>query len=94
MQAGTVIGQGVATTKHKSLEGWRLLVVQPLDRAEAPDGEPILAIDQLGAGIGQRVLLSNDGAGARQLVNARTSPVRLDGIGNLRLMREQRCAYC
>jgi ethanolamine utilization protein EutN len=76
MQLGRVVGQGVATVKHPSLKGWRLLLVQPLGADGADDGEPLLAIDKLGAGPGHRVILSNDGAGAREMVGIRNSPVR------------------
>jgi ethanolamine utilization protein EutN len=41
-----------------------------------PDGEPVLVIDSLGAGIGNKVLASNEGGGARQLMHSKTSPVR------------------
>jgi ethanolamine utilization protein EutN len=81
MQIGRVVGQAVATVKHKSLEGWRLLVVQPLGAGGAADGEPLLVIDMLGAGIGHQVMISSDGAGARKLVNARNSPVRWMVLG-------------
>ena len=81
MQIAQVVGQAVATVKHKSLEGWRLLVVQPLGVGGAPDGETLLAIDNLGAGIGHQVMISSDGAGARKLVNARNSPVRWMVLG-------------
>ena len=64
MQIGIVVGQGIATVKHPSLVGWRLLLVQPVTSDGKEDGEPLLAIDKLGAGMGGRVLLSNDGAGA------------------------------
>ena len=76
MQLGNVVGHAIATVKHASLHGWRLLVVQLLTAADQPDGEPILAIDTLGSAHGQRVLLSNDGLGARQLVGHKNSPVR------------------
>lgn len=76
MQLARVMGQAVATVKHPSMEGWRLLVVQPLTADDKPDGEPLLAIDSLGAGTASLVILSNDGAGARELVGARNSPVR------------------
>ncbi|HLN26269.1 MAG TPA: EutN/CcmL family microcompartment protein [Gemmataceae bacterium] len=76
MQLGQVVGQGVATVKHPSLQGWRLLLVQPLTAERKEDGEPLLAIDNLGAGTGNLVILCNDGAGARELVGSRTSPVR------------------
>jgi ethanolamine utilization protein EutN len=76
MQIGRVVGQAVATVKHPSMQGWRLLVVQPLTAEEKPDGEPLLMIDHLGAGNGDRVIVSNDGVGARALVGSKTSPVR------------------
>lgn len=76
MQIGIVVGQGISTVKHPTLGGWRLLLVQPLTAGGAEDGEPLLAIDKLGAGVGARVILSNDGAGARAMVGARNSPVR------------------
>lgn len=81
MQIAKVVGQAVATVKHKSLEGWRLLVVQPLGVDGASDGEPLLAIDMLGAGVGHQVMISSDGAGARKLVGARNSPVRWMVLG-------------
>lgn len=76
MQIGRVVGHAVATVKHSSMTGWRLLLVQMQTPDGAADGEPILAIDSLGAGIGHRVVLSNDGAGAREMVGSKTSPVR------------------
>jgi ethanolamine utilization protein EutN len=76
MQLGHVVGHAVSSVKHASMHGWRLLVVQLLTDAGKPDGEPILAIDTLGAAVGQRVVASNDGSGARQLVGQKNSPVR------------------
>lgn len=76
MQIGRVVGHAVATVKHPSLRGWRLLVVQPLTGEGKEDGEPVLAIDSLGAGTADRVIVSNDGAGARALVGAKDSPAR------------------
>jgi ethanolamine utilization protein EutN len=76
MQIGVVVGQAVSTVKHPSLTGWRLLLVQLLTLDGKPDGEPLLAIDNMGAGIDSRVILSNDGAGARQMVGHKNSPAR------------------
>ena len=76
MQLGTVVGHAVSTVKHPSMKGWRLLVVQAWTVDGKEDGEPLLAIDKLGCGVGDRVILSNDGLGARELVGARNSPVR------------------
>jgi microcompartment protein CcmK/EutM len=81
MQVGRVVGQAVSTIKHPSFKGWRLLVVQPLTPEGTEDGEPLLAIDHLGAGHADRVILSNDGAGARELVQAKNSPVRWMVLG-------------
>jgi ethanolamine utilization protein EutN len=76
MQIDTIVGHAVATVKHASLTGWRLPVIQLLGVDGNPDGEPILAVDSLGAGVGDRVLMCNDGAGCRLLVNSKTSPAR------------------
>jgi ethanolamine utilization protein EutN len=76
MQIGTVIGHAVSTVKHPTMQGWRLLLVQLLTPDGKEDGEPLLAIDNLGAGRNHRVIVTNDGAGARELVGAKNSPVR------------------
>ncbi|HJT76590.1 MAG TPA: EutN/CcmL family microcompartment protein [Gemmataceae bacterium] len=81
MQTALVVGHAVSTVKHPSLRGWRLLLVQPLTADGKEDGEPLLAIDSLGSANGDRVILSNDGAGARQLVGAKDSPVRWMVLG-------------
>jgi ethanolamine utilization protein EutN len=81
MQLGTVVGYAVSTVKHASLIGWRLLLVQPLTADARPDGEPLLAIDKLGAGAGDHVILSNDGIAAREMVGSRNSPARWSVLG-------------
>ena len=74
-------GNVVATRKHPSLEGWRLMVCQPIDRAGAPEGVPQVAIDPLGAGMHERVIISSDGAASRKTVGDEKSPVRWMIIG-------------
>ena len=81
MQIGRVVGHAVSTVKHASLQGWRLLLVQPLAADGNEDGEPLLAIDKLGAGAAHRVILSNDGSVARELVGSKNSPVRWMVLG-------------
>jgi ethanolamine utilization protein EutN len=81
MQIGRVVGQAVSTVKHPSMQRWRLLVVQVLTIDGKEDGEPLLAVDSLGARVNDHVILTNDGAGARQLVGARNSPVRWFVLG-------------
>jgi len=81
MQLAEIVGHAVSTVKHSSLIGWRLLAAQPLLPGGGPDGEPLLVIDRLGAAVGGRVIISNDGAGARQMVGDDKSPVRWFVLG-------------
>jgi ethanolamine utilization protein EutN len=76
VQIGRVVGHAVSTVKHPSLHGSKLLLVQLLGTNDTPDGEPVLVIDHLGAGSGDRVLVCNEGAEARAMVKAKNSPVR------------------
>ncbi len=71
-----VEGNVTATRKHPSFEGWRLLICQPIGRDGQPEGVPQIAIDEHGAGLHQRVVISSDGAAARKLVGDEFSPVR------------------
>lgn len=82
MQIGLVIGTANATIKHPSLEGWKMLVVQFLAAdGKSPDGDPLLAVDALGAGVGERVMLTSDGASTRELMKSETTPVRWTVLG-------------
>ncbi len=70
MQVGLVVGTATATVKHRSMQGTKVLIVQMYGvDGRTPDGEPVLAVDTLGAGRGERVLLTSDGRSTRsQLV--------------------------
>jgi len=82
MLAGRVIGTATSTVKHASLEGWKLLLVQPLGPdGHSPDGDPVLVVDALGAGVGQEVIISSDGKGTRELLGSDTTPARWAVIG-------------
>ena len=83
MLIGMVEGSAVSTVKHRSMEGWKLLIVQPLTEQGAPQGDPLLAIDNLGAGVGVKVVITTDGKGAREMVGDNTSPVRWSVMGLL-----------
>jgi ethanolamine utilization protein EutN len=76
MQTARVIGNTHATVRHSSLDGWRLLVVQPLDINNAADGFPLLVIDDLGAGRGDLVFFTSDGSAVRALVGRKDCLVR------------------
>ena len=81
MLLARVEGNLVATRKHPSLEGWRLVICQPIDGAGQPEGVPLVAIDAHGAGMRQRVIISSDGAAARAAVKDPKSPARWMVIG-------------
>ena len=81
MQLGRVIGHATATVKHPTLSGWRLLVVQPLDAKGGADGEPVVALDNLGSGRGDQVILTTDGKGVREMVGSDNTPARWAVIG-------------
>ncbi len=82
MLTAKVIGTAVSTVKHHSMDGCKLLVVQPVmaDR-NTPDGYPLVAIDTIGAGTGERVMITSDGVGTRKMLNADATPVRWSVIG-------------
>ena len=81
MQLATILGHATATVKHPSLEGWKLIVAQPLLRDGSPDGDPQLAIDPIGGRRGDRVMLTSDGSGVRDLIGSNNTPVRWAVIG-------------
>lgn len=71
-----VVGSVVATEKDKTLRGQKLLVVQPLDLDFSPQGATLLALDQVDAGEGDRVLVSREGGGARLIFGSDRIPVQ------------------
>ena len=82
MQQARVLGSATATVKHPSMEGRKLLVVQPyLADGRTPDGYPLLTIDAVGAGRGEDVIITSDGRAARELLGAEATPVRWTAIG-------------
>ncbi len=81
MLLARVEGSVIATRKHPSFEGWRMIICQPLNSAGEPEGSPQIALDPHGAGMHQRVVISSDGAAARQLVKEPKSPARWIIIG-------------
>ena len=82
MLAGKVVGTTVSTIKHESMDGAKLLVVQPLMAdGKTADGYPLVAIDTIGAGTGESVMITSDGAGTRAMLNADATPVRWSVIG-------------
>ncbi len=82
MILGRVVGECVASQKDPSHEGRKLLMVQPLtlDGGDQP-GPPVLALDAVDAGIGDRVLLALEGFSAMTAVGRPNSPIDAAAIG-------------
>jgi ethanolamine utilization protein EutN len=81
MIIGKVIGSIVSTTKAEKLKGKKLLIVHPLDmRTIEEDGKPIVAIDTVGSGVGEVVLIVS-GSSARQTEITNGVPVDAVIIG-------------
>jgi microcompartment protein CcmK/EutM len=81
MLIGRVIGDVVASHKVASHEGRKILIVQPLQLDGTDRGDPFLALDSVGAGIGERVLLVMEGFSAMTAVGRPNSPIDCAVIG-------------
>jgi ethanolamine utilization protein EutN len=74
MFIGKVVGSVWATQKEAGMENLKLLIVQPLDLNENGSGQPVIAADRIGAGVGERVIVSR-GTPARILFENKTTPI-------------------
>ncbi len=81
MIIGRVLGEVVATRKHASHEGRKVLLVQPLALDNSAKGEPVLALDGVDAGVGDRVLVVQEGYGAMTAVGRPNSPIDMSIVG-------------
>ncbi|EDI4376307.1 ethanolamine utilization microcompartment protein EutN [Salmonella enterica subsp. enterica serovar Montevideo] len=80
MKLAVVTGQIVCTVRHQELAHDKLLMVEVIDAQGNPDGQCAVAIDSIGAGTGEWVLLVS-GSSARQAHRSELSPVDLCVIG-------------
>ena len=81
MLIARVIGEVVATHKHRSHEGRKILMVQPLNLDGSDRGDAVLALDAVDAGVGDRVLLVTEGYSAMTSVGRPESPIDMAVIG-------------
>jgi ethanolamine utilization protein EutN len=81
MLLARVVGNVVATQKNAQLEGSKLLLVQPEDVDGTPRGAAVLAIDGVDAGVGDRVLLIQDGRSAQLVLGRGVAAVDAAVIG-------------
>lgn len=76
MKLCRVLGTVVATAKHPTYVGRKLMVVQPVDEHGERQGDSFLAVDRVQAGEGDLVLVNQEGNGARQLIPIELLPIR------------------
>ncbi len=81
MILGRIIGSVVSIIHHPVVEGRKLLVAERLDAAGQAIGDYIIAIDAIGAGQGETVLILDEGNGARQILDDTDAPVRSLVVG-------------
>ena len=81
MLIGRVVGTVVSTQKSQKLESAKLMLVQLLSLEDEPRGAAILAIDSVGAGVGEKVLVVIEGRAAGEALGRKAAPVDAAIIG-------------
>jgi len=81
MQIARVIGTVVSTQKHRKFEGAKLLLVQPLNPDDSPRGAALLAVDGVGAGVHEKVLVVLEGRAAGEALGRKAAPVDAAVVG-------------
>jgi microcompartment protein CcmK/EutM len=81
MIIGEVVGTVVSTQKHYKVEGRKLLLVQPLDLDGGAEGHPLLAVDSVDAGEGDRVLVVVEGRSAAMAAERPQAPLDAAVVG-------------
>ena len=81
MLIARVVGTLVATQKHRKFEGAKLLLVQPLNMDDTPRGVALLAVDGVGAGVREKVLIVLEGRAAGEALGKKAAPVDAAIVG-------------
>lgn len=81
MILGRIIGSVVSTIHHPIVDGRKLLVAERLDANKRPTGGYVIALDAIGAGEDEIVLILDEGNGARQILDDSAAPVRSIVVG-------------
>jgi ethanolamine utilization protein EutN len=76
-----VTGTLTSSDKDAELAGYKLLVVQPLSLDDEPDGDELIAVDKVDAGVGDKVLVVKEGNAARQLTGRVRVPLQAVVVG-------------
>jgi len=81
MQIAQVVGTVVSTQKHGAFRGSKLLLVQPLTIDDEPRGAALLAVDGVGAGVREKVLVVLEGRAAGEAIGRHGAPVDAAIVG-------------
>jgi ethanolamine utilization protein EutN len=81
VKLGRVVGTVVSTINHPSFDERTLLLCDLLDPSGRPSGGYLIAVDSVGAGAGEIVLLLDEGTSARQVLRAPGAPIRTVVVG-------------
>jgi len=81
MQIAKVIGTVVSTQKHRKFDGAKLMLVQPLNVDDTPRGHALLAVDGVGAGVNEKVLVVLEGRAAGEALGKKGAPVDAAIVG-------------
>ncbi len=81
MKLARVVGTVVSTICADVYEGRKLLLCDLLDEREGEQGGYLIAVDVVGAGTGETVLIVDEGNSARQVVNQTDAPIRAVVVG-------------
>ena len=81
MILGRIIGSVVSTIHHRDVENRRLLLAERLDAGGSATGGYLIALDVVGAGYGETVLIIDEGNGARQVLDDDRAPIRAVVVG-------------
>lgn len=76
MFLGQVIGTVVTPVQHPTLDGRTQLLVRPVTPTGEPTGKTRVAVDHAGAGVGDRVLVIDEGNSGRQLIGVKDAPIK------------------
>lgn len=81
MILGRIVGSVVSTIHHRIVESHKLLLAERLDERGVETGGYVIALDAVGAGFGETVLIIDEGNGARQVLEDDRAPIRAVVVG-------------
>jgi ethanolamine utilization protein EutN len=81
MQLARVVGTVVSTQKNRKIDGAKLLLVQPVTPHGRASGATLLAVDSVGAGVGEQVLVVVEGKAAGQALGRKLAPIDAAVVG-------------